>query len=92
MGYNNAMEVSQGIANVYIGDQCTGVNGKNQNTVIGASAKATGEANRSIAIGYQAQTTKANQCVIGGANITEFVLGNKKINFNADGTVTWETI
>lgn len=92
MGYNAAQEMALGIANVYIGDQCVATNGKNQNTVIGASAKATGEANRSIAIGYQAQTTKANQCVIGGANITEFVLGTKKIIFNDDGTVTWEEL
>lgn len=93
MGYNTAMEVASGIANVYIGDQCTGVNGKNQNTVIGASAKATGLANRSIALGYQAQTNKENQMVLGGSNITEVILcGNKKIIFNNDGTVTWESI
>ena len=92
MGYNAAMSVKQGIANVFIGDQCVGTNGKNQNTVIGAGAKATGDANRSVAIGYQAQTTKANQCVIGGANISEFVFGTKKINFNDDGTVTWEEV
>lgn len=92
IGYNTANGLKIGIANIYIGDQCEAANGKNQNVVIGASAKATGSANRSIAIGYQANTSKENQCVIGGANITEFVLGNKKLIFNADGTVSWESI
>ena len=92
IGYATAQNLTTGIANVYIGDQITAANGKNQNVVIGASAKATGAANRSIAIGYTAETTKANQCVIGGTNITEFVLGNKKLIFDDDGTVTWEAI
>lgn len=92
MGYTTAANLTTGQANIYIGDQITAANGKNQNVVIGASAKASGGANRSIAIGYTAETTKANQCVIGGTNITEFVLGNKKLIFNEDGTVTWEAI
>ena len=92
IGYNNCMDMSTGIANIYIGDQCIGASGRNQNIVIGASAKASGVANRSIAIGYQAETSKENQCVIGGANITEVVLAGKKINFNEDGTVTWEAV
>jgi len=92
IGRNNSQYFQTGLANICIGDESTVLNGKNQNTVIGQSAKATGSANRSIAIGYQAETTKANQCVIGGANITEFVLGTKKIIFNDDGTVTWENI
>ncbi|MBE6657505.1 MAG: hypothetical protein E7604_03580 [Ruminococcaceae bacterium] len=92
IGYNTADTVSSGIANIYIGDQCTGANGRNHNIVIGAAAKATGTANRSIAIGYQAETTKENQCVIGGADITEVVIAGKKILFHADGTVTWEAL
>ena len=103
IGYNTAMELSSGVANIYIGDQCTAVNGKNQNIVIGASAKAKSDANRSIAIGYQAETTKANQAVFGGDNITQTVLKGdlmvkgtdgvlRQIIFNADGTVSWEAV
>jgi hypothetical protein len=49
--------------------------------------------NRSIALGYLAKATKSNQAMIGSDQITEVVFcGNKKINFNNDGTVTWETL
>ena len=103
IGYQCAMDLSQGIANVYIGDQCGGLNGKNQNTVIGASAKAKGSANRSIAIGYTAETTKENQCVLGGDNIVETLLkGNivvrgadgvkRHIAFGTDGYCHWEAV
>lgn len=93
----------RGIRNVVIGHNaqsqlyCTG----NDNTVIGADAKVyvaggTSEnpviINNSIAIGKGANATKSNQCVIGNAQVEEFVLGNKKIVFNNDNTVTWETI
>ena len=47
----------------------------------------------SIAIGNEAKITKSNQAVIGSSAITEVVFcGNKKINFNQDGTVTWEIL
>lgn len=45
-----------------------------------------------IAIGYNARATKSNQVVIGNADNDEFVLGGKKLVFNADNTVTWETL
>lgn len=66
----------------------------NNNVAVGreAGASSTVEQNNSIAIGYNAKTTKSNQCVIGNSNVTEFILGGKKIVFNEGGTVTWETI
>ena len=66
----------------------------NNNVAVGreAGASSTAEQNNSIAIGYNAKTTKSNQCVIGNSNVTEFILGGKKIVFNEGGTVTWETI
>lgn len=66
----------------------------NNNVAVGreAGAFSTAEQNNSIAIGYNAKTTKSNQCVIGNSNVTEFILGGKKIVFNEGGTVTWETI
>ena len=73
-----------------------------RNTCIGreASFDGTGSTsanpktiNNSIAIGNEAKITKSNQAVIGSTAITEVVFcGNKKINFNNDGTVTWETL
>ena len=66
----------------------------NNNVAVGreAGASSTAEQNNSIAIGYNAKTTKSNQCVIGNSNVTEFILGGKKIVFNEGGSVTWETI
>lgn len=45
-----------------------------------------------IAIGYEVAPTKSNQCIIGNSSVEEFVLGNKKIIFNQDNSVTWETV
>ena len=64
------------------------------NTAIGYQAL-TSSSNRSgcIAVGANADCTKDNQMVLGSSSITEVVLcGDKKINFNNDGTVTWEQI
>lgn len=66
----------------------------NNNTAIGyQSMSSQNNVNGCIALGYNAQCEKDNQMMLGGSNITEVVMcGNKKINFNADGTVTWETL
>ena len=59
----------------------------------GASAQNIKTISNSIAIGNEAKATRSNQMVLGAAEITEVVMcGNKKINFNNDGTVTWETL
>ena len=66
----------------------------NNNTAIGyQSMSSQNNVNGCIALGYNAQCEKDNQMMLGGSNITEVIMcGNKKINFNADGTVTWETL
>lgn len=66
----------------------------NNNTAIGyQSMSSQNNVNGCIALGYNAQREKDNQMMLGGSNITEVVMcGNKKINFNADGTMTWETL
>lgn len=46
----------------------------------------------SMALGHSAKVTKSNQVVIGNASVEEFVLGNKRIVFDSDGTVTWESL
>lgn len=48
--------------------------------------------NNAIAIGYGVRVKKSNQVVIGNANNDEFVFGTKKLVFNNDNTVSWETI
>lgn len=59
----------------------------------GSTASNPKTINNSIAIGNEAKITKSNQAVIGSSAITEVVFcGNKKINFNNDGTVTWEQV
>lgn len=47
--------------------------------------------NGAIALGAGANVTKSYQMMFGSANIAEVVMcGNKNINFNDDGTVTWK--
>ena len=46
----------------------------------------------STAIGSGAMVSKSNQVVLGNASVTELIFGNKKIIFNNDGSVTWETV
>ncbi len=69
--------------------------GVGDSVFIGYNAR-TSSANREItnviAIGKEATPTKSNQCVIGNADVSEFVLGNKKLIFNQDGTVSWEVL
>jgi hypothetical protein len=43
----------------------------NNNTYLGTSTNGNATANGQIAIGYQATTTKANECVIGNSALTE---------------------
>jgi UDP-3-O-[3-hydroxymyristoyl] glucosamine N-acyltransferase len=64
------------------------------NVIIGYSAGVNGlsSVTNAIALGYNAKATKPNQCVIGNSSVSEFVLGNKKLIFNQDGTVSWEPV
>lgn len=89
-GYSN----ETGNNNVFIGASTTYSATGNYNVFLGSGAYSTVEgAKDSIAIGHAARPTKSNQMVLGGAMVTEVVFcGNKKINFNNDGTVTWESI
>ena len=81
-----AQQNTTGQQNTFVGTQ-SGID----NT--GATAQNPKTVDNSIAIGYQARVTKSNQAMIGSANVTEVVFcGNKKIKFNNDGTVTWETL
>ena len=67
--------------------------GDHDNIAIGneTSSQLRGKTN-TIAIGSNVEPTKSNQVRIGNENVIEFVLGNKKIIFNQDGTVNWEVL
>lgn len=89
-GYSN----KTGNNNVFVGADTTYSATGDYNVFLGSGAYTTAAgAKDSIGIGHAARPSKSNQMVLGGTMITEVVFcGNKKINFNADGTVTWESI
>lgn len=98
----NASYWNRGNDNVAIGYYAQGYPYEtgDQNVAIGAFARCGNSGtsanpetiNNAIAIGYNAVATKSNQVVIGNTNHTEFVLGDKKLVFNNDYTIGWETI
>ena len=87
-GYRN----TTGIYNTLVGFNTLGRSTGSYNVCLGYTAEYADGCNNTIVIGNGAKSTKSNQVVIGNANSSEIVLGNKKINFNEDGTVTWEAI
>lgn len=89
-GYSN----KTGNNNVFVGADTTHSATGDYNVFLGSGAHAAvAGAKDSIGIGHAARPSKSNQMVLGGTMITEVVFcGNKKINFNADGTVTWNSI
>jgi hypothetical protein len=99
---SSALFYSTGRFNTAVGHQAGyGKNGKNNsgeyNTCVGIQSNCYSEdvnepVSNSIALGANARATKSNQCVIGNSDVTEFVLGNKKLIFNNDNTVKWEII
>ena len=73
----NALGRPTGYNNVCVGDNTEFANGTHNATALGSGVK----------------TTKSDQVIIGNRNVTEVVFcGNKKIIFNADGSVTWEPL
>ena len=89
-GYSN----KTGKNNVFVGSDTTYSATGDYNVFLGSGAYNTAAGSRdSIGIGHAARPSKSNQMVLGGTMITEVVFcGNKKISFNTDGTVTWESI
>ena len=93
-GYH--MKGSDNVAVGYLAMNNINIDGQ-YNICIGSGAKLTSSTtpatiNNAIAIGYNVMATKSNQVIIGNSSNDEFVLGNKKLIFNQDGTVTWESI
>lgn len=88
-GYRNRT----GTGNTIVGASALGTNGGNNNTFIGSLIFSNSSLADSIGLGRSATPTKSNQMMLGSSAITEVVMcGNKKINFNQDGTVTWEPL
>jgi hypothetical protein len=98
---HRADRYTKGSNNVAVGNNTGDISETgNNNVLIGSNAKIKSgegtwqsqvEHNNTIVIGANAVGTKSNQVVIGNAQQTEVILlGNKRIIFNADGTVTWE--
>lgn len=93
VGHQAGYRFSTNNYNVMVGFNTLGRSSGDYNVCIGCLASFASGINNSIAIGKSVETTKSNQMKLGNAEITEVVFcGNKKINFNQDGTVTWETL
>lgn len=90
--YNTAIGSSSG---VNFGTSMNAITTDDRLTLIGSLAckSVSNSLSNSTAIGFNTKVNKSNQVVIGNNNVTEVILcGNKKINFNSDGSVTWEQI
>lgn len=88
-GYQNRT----GYNNVGIGSQALRTNKTgNNNTVVGAGSNVPDGTSNTTVVGAGATATGDNQVVLGNANVTTLIFGNKLISFNEDGTVTWSTI
>lgn len=89
-GYHNR----GGFCNVAIGSQAMlAKKSGNFNVAIGNGSVIPDTCNNSTVLGNGASANKSNQVVIGNDEVEEVVFcGNKKIIFNADGSVTWEAI
>ena len=95
VGYNAGYRNTSGRSNVMVGGSTLGCSTGtgNNNTFIGAEIYTSENLHDSIGLGKGAIPTKSNQMMLGNMDITEVVVcGNKKIIFNSDGTVTWESI
>ena len=93
VGHQAGYRFSSNNYNVMVGFNTLGRSSGDYNVCIGCLASFASGVNNSIAIGKSVEADKSNQMKLGNAEITEVVFcGNKKINFNQDGTVTWETL
>ena len=92
VGYQAGYRVTSGTGNTMIGFNTLGESIGYDNVCVGNQASFSSGVHDSVAIGAHSLAKKSYQVVLGNENTTEFVLGNKKIIFNEDGTCSWETI
>ena len=63
--------------------------GDNDCVAVGYNARPKPGSSNQIVIGSEAKGEKSNQAVIGGFGVNDCVIGNKRIVFNNDGSVSW---
>lgn len=74
IGYLAAQNLSLGSSNTFLGEGSGDViTTGSQNVMLGSGAIGTATNNNQIAIGYNASSTKANQCLIGNSSLIECV-------------------
>lgn len=103
VGYRAGVN-TKGAYNTSIGYNSLGIGTRSSIDIVGENLTCVGHdasvanndtakaANNSTALGYGATITKSNQIVIGNKQIEEVILGGKRLLFNNDNTVSWETI
>lgn len=92
VGFQAGYRVRTGSSNIIIGNNAFGSSTGDKNIVIGRGASFEDGISNSIVIGANVSSTKSNQIKIGDNTVEEVIIGDKKINFNADGTVTWQYV
>ena len=93
IGHQAGYRLYQGAYNTLIGFNALGRPSGTYNICIGNNTEFADNTHNSIVIGRAVKSTKSNQIILGGAEITEVILaGNKKLIFRADGSVTWEQV
>lgn len=94
IGSNVARHLASGNLNVIIGAEAYNdalQTGCSNVILIGAYVTNPGNYDGVIVINGEAPTS-AKEIRIGKADFSAFIIGNKKLNFNNDGTVTWEDV
>lgn len=103
VGYRAGVN-TKGAYNTSIGYNSLGIGTRSSIDIVGENLTCVGHdasvanndtakaANNSTALGYGATITKSNQVVIGNKQIEEVILGGKRLLFNNDNTLSWETI
>lgn len=94
VGHNAGFHDS-GANNVYIGyNTYYGTATRSNNVFIGYDTHPTNQdsVQNSIAIGAGVVINESNTCKIGNSSVATFILGNKKLVFNNDNTVSWEAV
>ena len=94
IGADSSKNQKTGSYNVAIGTGSLKTNDSgSRNIAIGNNADVSiADLSNVIVIGVDEQATENNQIKIGKSTHTSVIIAGKKINFNADGTVTWEAI
>lgn len=92
IGYRAGKNNVSGGSNVAIGYDAKGGKNGSRNVNIGENSEMNENVSDSIAIGAGVCCTESNQIMIGKNTVQSVIIAGKRINFNEDGTVTWESV